>query len=294
MNALRILVLTAILLTVYYTSVFCHVLPQGSPATLRQIALSKAANYRERTFPPVIALAGTSKTAYIQPASFDVDVENLAIQGGVSLTGLFMIDRCKHSPRIVMVEMNRFSVRSGPDEVIKNYFRQPTNLFSVSSDCRKRPPNVLFSMIRQAFPGSERKVDNRYKEVMRKHRPSLISGFTADSQTMAMHCSEIKKIVRRLQKRNIRVLLYDIPIDSDVEQAGEMLANRLIQKTFPPDEFEWLPMPAGKFATADSIHLTSADLHNFVQALQCQLEKKRLLCRSSNGRFSIATTGNAL
>ena len=95
-----------------------------------------------------------------------------------------------------------------------------------------------------------------------------------DAANMKLEADLIKKQIAEIEKNSgVKVVLFDIPLESRVNGAIRMKQVReLAKQLFPPDRFEWLPPPKEReWRTNDGIHLIRTDARDFAEFLRDKL-----------------------
>lgn len=97
-----------------------------------------------------------------------------------------------------------------------------------------------------------------------------------EKETLRQEAEFIKNQIAHLKKAGVRVVLYDVPGEKEVETTTkEKQVRELLGELFPRDTFEWLPSPpAREWRTSDGVHLIRSHARDYALFLREQLLNK--------------------
>lgn len=285
----RVIFLTLILLAGYYSLIALHVLPPGVASHMKDMGVVTASEYVHRPKAPELALVGTSKTYYLRANYFDADTANLGVPGQTTLTGLTILDRSERlTPKIVLVELNRLAVRGPAETEVDKYMKNPpSGIADIVLDLRNRPVNVLFGLVRPWASEGRREANQSADRWLAMVNPRPYSYLNdAQKSNLVAQCAQIKSIIKRLEARGAKVILFDVPVDERVSSSvADWQVREYLAATFPQAEYSWIPDADGEFETTDLCHLTDQSAMRFVAHLKKQIEEHQMI--AANRRRSM-------
>ncbi|MGH9550871.1 MAG: hypothetical protein ACRD3W_15935 [Terriglobales bacterium] len=269
--------LAIIFLALYQAIVSMHVLPSGQGIGVKQINLITATMWRSRTRTPAIAIVGSSRSGWMQPDYFSVDVANLGMHGNGAATGLEIIKRSPDIPPVIAVEISDASVSFASDQDVVSSALSTTHLpFGYEA----RPVNVLIGAIcplRTAPQYSEATLAQMRSARMRIFSRSLQK---RDEIKLKSGAKQIRDLLTALEARGAHVYLFEEPMDKVMSDSQAQIdVRRILNDEFPPSRFHWLQMPNYNWQTADLIHLNGESSRQFAAALEQQVQHAEIAAR---------------
>lgn len=296
------------MLTVYYGCASLHLIPDVGFVSIQQIGVIKAAKYLERKKVPVIVTVGTSKSAHLENNFFSADTENLSLQGGVTMTGLHIVNRCRFVPSLILVELNRLAIRDVAEpRVVKYLEKNELPLVRLVTDYRNRPIPILSNYLHKIWspktdPAIEKVAEDEARAQVKAAKTWLKQiGPKDENQGLTKYdlyafnrvCAKIKRYIARQQKKGSTVVLFDVPMDPSAQNVRiELETARYLRKKFPPSEYTWIDTPERNFETSDLVHLTPDEAKRYAAYVEGQLLKMGYLERGANNRV-IASRRNS-
>ncbi len=271
-------------LALYYTLVIGGVVPSSDGINQRQVNHIKAERYIYSNLIPNIVLSGSSMTAELLEKYFDVTtVTNIALSGNSSKTGLELVTLQNKKPDIFLVELN-YTIALETDLEIMDALKNPLlrifkTYFPIFRE-EYQPVSVLVHYLKNS---SGRNADSESSQITNQElRERLVAHIIEGSQeTLSPDLKQriieesevIKKQLAELQKKGVRVVLFNVPSEKRIANTPRRQQERLlIRSLFPSNSFEWLPEPITEdWITYDGVHLVSPDAKKFARFIQDQL-----------------------
>lgn len=200
---------------------------------------------------PEIVLVGSSMTYRLYEGYFQAPVRNLAIGGGSSLTGLAIIGSYDELPKTILVEVN---VLSRPVD---------TALLSAFES------NEQFKWLRAVVSNVYYWIKYQPEDVPRLLRSEpvhhdisailseAIRDYNSDNHDAEMRANiaPLKKLIRGLEQRGCRVLLFEMPSPAPLGESRFAVTARTLTKEALPDN-RWINAPdEGGLTWLDAAHL---------------------------------------
>lgn len=207
-----------------------------------------------------LVLVGSSLTFLLPQSALGSDAANLGLAGDSPRTGLQLIRDAGARPGLVLVESNLL-LHPGNENLVHAQLRFPERelrrmlrAFRTGYD----PVNLLWRGLvvfvqggksAPAMPAAIRQqlVQKQKEEKSRPPDPARLSESLA----------RVAALIRELQKRNIKVGFYEMPIDPVLANSPfDMALRREVLRSFPEEKFCWLRPRVAGAQTLDGIHLT--------------------------------------
>jgi hypothetical protein len=215
--------------------------------------------------PPSAVLVGSSMADRIPMATLGPDVGSLALAGESPLVGLDIIMRGGRTPGRIYVETN--NIAGPPDEaLVDGVFAEPGYTLKRYVKALRQayqPVNLAISLLRRAVRGRDevyypRIADASLHETLVMREQSQL-GEAPDAELLARNLAAMKRLISLLSKRGAEIVLFEMPIDPQLESAPAVTAVRqAVSAAFPFDRNCWNSeaAPTGLPST-DGIHLDS-------------------------------------
>jgi hypothetical protein len=222
---------------------------------------------------PAVIVVGSSKLARVEFAQ-DASIENLALNGGGSLTGLDVILRAGVRPRMVLIEIGDAILREPDEKFLDSVFgvvnRQARRLIPVLRDAYQ--PGVLINGAAQAW------ASNRTGPQDDAVRPDLLRQLLdiqrtsharlPDSLTMARVVGELGTQVMRLHAAGVAVTFVEPPEHVELWNSPMSVSIRRSLHAAFGDAVAWFPdQDPVAYRTTDSVHLDRASADRYGAAL---------------------------
>jgi hypothetical protein len=237
---------------------------QAPLATTRDGTLVTLNRYVNEPVPDVV-LVGSSLTFRLKEEYFaSTKLRNLAIAGGSPVTGLEIVANQARLPRIVLVETNVLS-RPIDEALVRKYsgpakaepmFIRPIRMAVAYYENWNHAPATHAQMAAahaQLLAQPPSNFDN-HVYVERAVQEGNAEDPTASTQ---INVQRIEQLITALEKRGARVLLFELPLSSDVEATRYATITRDIAHAKFPDSTRWLKIdvPRSELRWADGNHL---------------------------------------
>lgn len=236
---------------------------QMPATTTRDGTLITLSRYLRESVPDIV-LVGSSMTWRLKEEYFATPgLRNLALAGGSPVTGLEVVANQPRLPKIILVEMNVLS-RQTDAEIVDRYSRgasepwffRPVRAAVAAYEQRRHAPlthDEVRLKLRQAVEQPPSDFDNR--ALVERARAQ----FDAEdpTETTRSNSRRIGELIRILEQRGTRVLLFELPYAGPIEHTRFAVSTREIVHAAFPDPKRWLPvqMNLAELRWADGIHL---------------------------------------
>jgi hypothetical protein len=291
-SILRPVLVCLFLMSLYQVLVSGGVLPASDGSSLIQNNIVKAQRYVYQNNADIqMVMVGSSLSANLKVKEIGDRVSSIALGGGASQTGLEIIKKSKNKPPIVLVEINDTISREIDTDFVNSLYnpvfyglrrylpmlREEYRPVSIFIDALKNRSKQDRNLSKEELDRLETR--NITPELSRKGIQMAVeveskSLSEKDTEILKKEADVIKSQIAEIKKDGkVRLVLFDIPIESSVDAAIRRKQVRaLMQNLFPADSFEWLtPPPARKWLTNDGIHLIRSDARDFAQFLRAKL-----------------------
>jgi hypothetical protein len=226
---------------------------------------------------PDVVMVGSSLTFRLSEAYFtSTNLRNLALAGGSPATGLAIVARQEHPPKLILVETN---VLSRPiDEALvaryangasadSGFLRPVRTLVAAEENFAHAPPGrdqlraELDRLLAQP-PGS---FDNSVylARVLREQDEDPSAEVRANVERMT-------QLIALAEQKGSRVLLFELPELPEVERARALSTTHQIVHAAFPDDDRWLhiDVPREQLRWADGFHLDERSAVIFSRAME--------------------------
>jgi hypothetical protein len=242
---------------------------------------------------------------------FNDNIINLALRGGCSQTGLEAVRRHPIKPSILAIEMNYTTIATMDKSIVESIydpflyalrdrfsmFRQEYQplgaIIATLRNYPKLPPQALAKTEHdknslkhpQPIKGKLRKkarstvpVNPKVTElvdrlVFQRVEAGKIPLTPPEKLILKQQADLIKWQIAEIKQYGVRVVLFDIPEESRVEQTlRTKQIKALMKELFPIDKFEWLiEPPLRNWTTSDGLHLAPNDARDYAAFFKQQL-----------------------
>lgn len=257
------------------TARFGHGLQLPSTTT-RDGSLITLNRYATEPIPDVV-LVGSSLTFRLKEEYFATTrLRNLALAGGSPVTGLEIVANQPRLPKIILVETNVLS-RPTDDVLVGKYswrgkaeplfFRPMRTAVASYENWRHAPLTHAQASAAQARllqqPPSD--FDNRV------YVDRAVQQSNAEDPTVAtqINVQRIQQLILAFEQRGARVLLFQLPLSNELENARfAKITGDIVHARFP-DPDRWLPIDVARseLRWADGVHLDERSAFIVVQSI---------------------------
>ena len=258
------------------TARFGHGLQLPSTTT-RDGSLITLNRYATEPIPDVV-LVGSSLTFRLKEEYFATTrLRNLALAGGSPVTGLEIVANQPRLPKIILVETNVLS-RPTDDVLVGKYswrgkaeplfFRPLRTAVASYENWRHAPLTHAQASAAQARllqqPPSD--FDNRV------YVDRAVQQSNAEDPTVAtqINVQRIQQLILAFEQRGARVLLFQLPLSNELENARfAKITGDIVHARFP-DPDRWLPIDVARseLRWTDGVHLDERSALIVVQSIQ--------------------------
>jgi hypothetical protein len=259
----------------FATARFGHGLQMPSTTT-RDGSLITLNRYAKEPIPDVV-LVGSSLTFRLKEEYFaTTKLRNLALAGGSPVTGLEIVANQPRLPKIVLVETNVLS-RATDDVLVDKYswrgnaeplFFRPVRTVVASYENWLHAPVThaqAFSAHARLLKQPPSDFDNRVY-VDRAVQQSNTEDPTVATQ---INVQRIEQLILALEQRGARVLLFQLPLSKELENARSIkIARDIVHARFPESD-RWLTINVSRseLRWADGVHLDERSAFIVVQSI---------------------------
>jgi hypothetical protein len=276
-------------LTAYQLLIWVNLIPPSNGISQRQENIIKGQRYLyQKNQQNSIVLIGSSITGAIRVKNIGDQFTNIAMAGSNSKTGLELIKLNSTLPSLLLIEINETISKEIDRQLIESVhhpildsirfylpmFREEYKPISVLVDSLKQTAQSQRQIAEVAEPATpianpdfrERFIATMAETQQGKLSEEAIQDLQTESKLM-------QKQIATLQKNGVRVILFNLPTESRLENTPRrQQIQGLMRQIFPPEQFEWLPEPPSReWRTSDGIHLIPADAQAYAEFLKVQL-----------------------
>jgi len=196
-------------------------------------------------------------------------VYNLSLGGDSSLTGLGAIANSAEIPRLVFIEIN-VPERSVNQDLINNGKRVEMRISAIFY-VENMPMNLALGLLHRPSKEKSAKTEPEINESILQNALALqLRNYQIpiSSDILNNNLVEFTHMVRGIEEKGGKVILYEMPIHPDLENTPRAVQIRnAFKKTFPNHkllDFHELA-GGGAIRTMDGMHLSSSEAINVVE-----------------------------
>jgi len=256
---------------------------QMPATTTRDGTLITLSRYLREPVPDIVLL-GSSITFRLKEEYFATrGLRNLALAGGSPVTGLEIVANQPRLPQYILVEVNVLS-RPTDTALVERYSRgeaeplffRPVRAAVAAYEQRLHAPLTH----EQVAPDLRRLVgqppvdfDNRI------YVDRALQQFGAEdpSDAMRLNVKRIGELIRQVEQRGARVLLFELPYAEPIEGSRSAATTRKIIHAAFPDSKRWvsIELDRSELRWADGVHLDERSAVIVTQAVERALASAR-------------------
>jgi hypothetical protein len=240
-----------------------------------------------------IVLVGSSLTALLNPADISNKTLNLGMSAGSSQTGLEVVSKKSLKPKIVLIEINTWTILIELDaemvESIYNPILFNLRLFLPMFQKQYQPDFQVIKVVNLASaaignlnpspqprsqPQNVLQAQQLREQLILKAQKEFSAPITTTEKYLVIRqVAHLKSRIQSLEKQGTRVFLYQLPGEARLEATSkEKQAQILFKQLLPSDRYSWIPKPPPRaWKTSDGMHLIPADSTAFAQYLRTSL-----------------------
>jgi hypothetical protein len=256
---------------------------QMPATTTRDGTLITLSRYLREPVPDVV-LVGSSIAFRLKEEYFATpDLRNLALAGGSPVTGLEIVANQPRLPAIILVEMNVLA-RPADVALVERYSRgdteplffRPVRAAVAAYEQRRHAPLTH----EQAAFNLSRLVEQRPSDFdNRIYLEQALQQFDAEdpAPTAQLNAKRIDALIRALEQRGTRVLLFELPYSEPIEGSRYAAITRQVVHAAFPDSKRWLPIEVNRseLRWGDGVHLDERSAVIVTQAMERALASVR-------------------
>lgn len=278
------------ILIAYQFSIWSGIVPASNGINQRQGNVIKAQRYLyDRHSHLNMLLVGSSMTAGLKSKYFGSHVTNIAMLGSNSQTGLELVKINHDFPSLLLVEINETIAQKVDKEFIESVshpFLYFIRLYLPMFREEYKPISVFVHSLKSISTDNQPTLKTNQAETEEIKNPlfreKFINKMAATQQNklsanavknLREQAQYIKKQIAKLQKKEVRVVLFNLPTESRLANTPRREQIRsLMRDFFPPEQFEWLPEPPSQeWTTSDGIHLVPSHAKAYAEFIKAQL-----------------------
>ncbi len=259
----------------FATARFGHGLQLPSTTT-RDGSLITLNRYAKEPIPDVV-LVGSSLTFRLKEEYFaTTKLRNLALAGGSPVTGLEIVANQPRLPRIVLVETNVLS-RATDEVLVDRYSRKgnteplffrPVRAVVASYENWLHAP-VTHAQATSAHARLLEQPPSDFDNHVYVDRAVQQSNTEDPTVVTQINVQRIEQLILALEQRGARVLLFQLPLSKELENARFAKITRDIVHARFPDSDRWLTIDVSRseLRWADGVHLDERSAFIVVQSI---------------------------
>lgn len=283
---IRPLLVCISILILYQSTILCGFLASSEGINQWQANIIKAEKYiYSQNSNSSTVMVGSSLTNNLPTQYLSDRAINLGMSGGSSQTGLEIVRRKETKPSLLLVELNDTIGRELDARLIDPLFHPLMSVIKLYLPMFRqeyRPTSVLVQYLENEYKRKKGievkhqdekqivKSDFRKKTIERLVENRSIELNAQQKQLIVKQSEFIKTQIIDLQKKGVRVILFDIPgepvVDNTIKQKQ---IKQIIKSVFPENSFKWLPESSERtWVTSDGIHLLQSNAKKYVLQLK--------------------------
>lgn len=291
---LRLLLITLSWLGVYHFLVITKIVMPFDGINQWQINFIKIQRYAYQAHSSSnIVLVGSSLTSNIKASYIGSQVINLGMSGGSAQTGIAAVRRNTLKPAILLIEVNESINNRIDSQMIDSIYNpwlyyvrlyipmlrqeyQPVSVFLPTvASLKSRLIKGNSSANKQQDSKQDVNIDPSLTNtlIFQQIEANKIPLTEKEKSLLKQEANYIKSQILQVEKDNVRVILFDVPIENRVQDTvRKQQIQALLRELFPINKFEWLPQPLPRhWRTSDGIHLVSSDAKDYAAFLKNQI-----------------------
>ncbi len=222
-------------------------------------------------------LVGTSLAARLPGSALGSRFDSIAQSATGPMTGLKLVERMPHAPRLLYVELNM--LHQGLDHEVLDYFgSEPmASLRSWLPLLRQseQPVNLFLSWVTSRRPEAPAAGDeSRLATGLAYLKPQNETEMSPD--VLKSKIEELKRCLAGLRSRGVEIVLVEFPVHPQVRASRRYTQNfNALSEAFPDRDWAWVRPPMDKdWPVTDGLHLTSAAAEAFARVLAKDQESR--------------------
>jgi len=236
--------------------------------------------YMYKPILPSTVIVGSSMSAKLLEEEFSDSVYNLSFAGGSALTGLNLIKKKNHIPRLILIETNTIELPTNY-EMLNDLFTPfiwRLKRYITSLQYTYQPINIILSVMKKQFDRSDaEKIDEKpnYKLLesilVRRMRQNKKADDIFEGRKELL---ELKKLVVFFSNKGTQIVFFKIPVHSTILASKRYIVRKtVLHKIFADMQVDWLKNPSSyKFETSDGLHLLFKGARDFSRFLNSVIE----------------------
>lgn len=255
---------------------------------------------------PEVAFVGSSLTHALRPDYFSKpNVSNLALPGGSPVTGLMLIAKSGHLPKVLIIETNILGVK--PDMALLDYFRplppqleEPRRLIRDFKPIRTALCRVLGAdpssdtMHKQAVAPENRRSFYQQRAASLLAQPpshyetsaaiarALVQPSAEFDSTVKTNAQTIVRLAQQMEANGVKVYFLEMPLMPEVRNGPYSSTVQREIKTanaLRPDRWLPLELDQSQLRWGDAYHLDERSSILVIQAIEKKLQEDSQITR---------------
>lgn len=282
----KVLVFFIICLTAYTIFIECLPFKPIYSQSLEDANRIQAEGFLFMPSTPEAVILGSSLTARLPHEQLLPEIYNLAMRGKSALTGLEILAKSEHKPKVVFIETNTIDIGVDLDMIDSLFSPMSKSLKYIFPSLRTRfaPVNIFNSALIELNSLAKTKknktekinfnVDQKvFLQLLRIKQDSMAK--LPETKSLATNISKIKEFTEILKQGGSQIIFVEMPIHSTLINSKRQEAIRTaMQESFPIDQYHWLIFPPDEqFKTTDGIHLDGQGIQIVASFMLSELQK---------------------
>jgi len=219
-------------------------------------------NYSKLDLSKDTIIVGSSISRKLIIDSLGKNFINLAFNGWSAYDGLDLLKRSKSLPSCILIESNSLREVVTQEEII-NIFDPLYSYKELikSSQLQNQPVGLLIGFLKDQMKSKilaskklKRSNVNLYNYSIQMIKKEYSKAL--DDSISIRRLNKLKSIVNEFEKQNVKVILFEVPIDSSLMHTTYMdSARNYYKKYFPHAVYSYIQPPVNNYVYSDGIHL---------------------------------------
>jgi hypothetical protein len=224
-----------------------------------------------------VLILGSSMSSRLVMDSLPANYFNLAMAGMSIYDGVALLDKSSRKPSVVLIETN-VVLRDLNADLRKDMFDPVSyNTKKYLPILRKKyqPVAVMKALFRDGlgvkqdaalFIPPKHIYDQEVASVMKNNQ------IVPEAALVKRKFEELRNAVRTLEKKNIRVIFFEMPFYAGAENLQEpTILRKNFQAYFPASQYRYIVKPDDTYETTDGIHLGGTQALRYTKYWQREL-----------------------
>lgn len=225
-------------------------------------------------------IVGSSVSRKLITEELGANYHNLAFNAWGSFDGLDLLARRNARPACILVEMN-FVGEQDVKEGIRNSLEPVSyysNSFFKSLQLKNQPVGMLVGSLKMAMKDKMEAAKNKKRENLDLYnytrdmaKAQFMKGIS--DSALQNRFMGLKKLVDHFTANGVKIIFFEIPLDSTLENTTLLENNRkYFHRFFPDEKYAYITLPGqNDFVYSDAVHLMPASALDYTHYLRTQI-----------------------